>query len=312
MANGQLKVLDIERISERLFEQERIRAKICGEYRIKDVGSPTCLADLLVESIGQVRPPAGRTQALENNQTVFRAAALAIASNMRSWSRFLGCRGTFESLLRQYDPVAVAREAETDPSLVRSVEDCLRGRTKRADAKAIVKWARMLAREPRYFSALSELKNDMEAKVHKGEVVPVLAAFLGLPSKRAEIRWPPPSSAESWKAPGMQMALASEFLRNLHWDGFKPDRHIKRLMWRWFPEVIEAQFGRASDLARRMLYRGSKDVIIGLQISVAGMEVTPDDCSFTKADNLVWALGSYVEKKNRESGEVYWKTVAAS
>ena len=42
------------------------------------------------------------------------------------------------------------------------------------------------------------------------------------------------------------------------------------------------------------------------------MAVTPNDCSFTKADNLVWALGAYVEKKNRESGEVYWKTIAAS
>ena len=61
-----------------------------------------------------------------------------------------------------------------------------------------------------------------------------------------------------------------------------------------------------------MLYRGSKDVIIGLQISLARMAVTPDDCSFTKADNLVYARGAYVKRKNRESGEVYWKTAAAS
>ena len=312
MANGQLKVLDIERISERLFEQVPVRERICREYCIKDVGGPEDMAYGLVESIGQVRPSAGGTHAVESNQTVFRAAALAIASNMRSWSRFLGCRRTFKSLLRQYDPVAFARDAETDPSLVRSVEDCLGGRTKRADAKAIVKWARILAREPRYFSALSELKNDMEAKVHEGEIVPVLATFLGSPSKKAENRWHrPPTGVESWKAPGMGMVLACEFLRNLHEDGFKPDRHIKRLMGRWFSDVIETQSGRASDLACKMLDCRSREVIVGLKISLAGMAVTPQGCSFTKADNLVWALGAYVEKKNSESGEVYWKTAAA-
>ena len=60
-----------------------------------------------------------------------------------------------------------------------------------------------------------------------------------------------------------------------------------------------------------MLASGSKDVIVGLKFSLAGMAVTPKGCSFTRADNLVWALGAYVEKKNKESGEVYWKTVAA-
>ena len=206
---------------------------------------------------------------------------------MRQWSRFLSCRDKFESLLKQYDPAAFSREVEADWARVRNVEDCLGGQTARADANAIMKWATMLARDPGYFNALNELKSGMGAKVHDGEIVPVLATFLGSPSKRAEKRWPPPSGTESWKAPGMGMVLASEFLRNLHWDGFKPDRHSKRLIVRWFPDVIEAKSGRASDLARGILYRGSKDVIIGLKISLAGMAVTPNDCSFTKADNLV-------------------------
>lgn len=58
MTNGQLKVLDIERISERLFEQAPIRERICRDYCIKDVGGPTDMAYQLVESIGQVRVPA--------------------------------------------------------------------------------------------------------------------------------------------------------------------------------------------------------------------------------------------------------------
>ena len=305
--------LDIERISERLFEQEKIRQKLCRHFCIKDVGDPVKMANRLVNSMGQITPRDGGTEALEDNRTVvFRAAALALASNMRQWSRVLNCLGKFESLLDQYDPVAFSRAVDADCARIRDVEDCLGGQTARSDAAAIVKWAAMLEKNPSYFNALNKLKSDMEARVHDGEGVPVLAAFLGSPpTKRMRKRWPL-SGMESWKAPGMGMPLASEFLRNLHWEGFKPDRHIKRLIGRWFPEVVESKFGRASYLAREILHCGSKDVIIGLNFSLAGMAVTPNDCSFTRADNLVWALGAYVEKKDKESGEVYWKTITAS
>ena len=310
----QFKVLDIERISERLFDQEKIREKLCRDFCIEDVGDPVKMANSLVNSMGQITPCDDGTEDLEDKRTVvFRAAALALASNMRQWSRVLNCLGKFESLLEQYDPAAFSREVDADCARIRDVEDCLGGQTARSDAAAIVKWAAMLEKNPGYLNALNKLKSDMEARVHDGEVVPVLAAFLGsLPTKRMRKRWPPPSGMESWKVPGMGMPLASEFLRNLHWEGFKPDRHIKRLIGRWFPEVVESKFGRASYLAREILHCGSKDVIIGLNFSLAGMAVTPNDCSFTRADNLVWALGAYVEKKDKESGEVYWKTIAAS
>ena len=310
--NRNSKVLDIGRISERLFEQKRIREKLCRDYCIKDVGDSANMADQLVESMGQVRPPPDGPQDLDANRAVFRAASLALASNMREWSRFLRRRRKFESLLEQYDPVSFSLAAEADSTRVQKVADCLGGQTKQGDARAIVKWATILAREPGYLNALNELKSGIGSMVHASEVVPVLAAFLGLPSRRAEKRWPPPSGSDSWKAPGMQMTLACEFLRNLHWDGFKPDRHIKRLFVRWFPDVIGAESGRAIDLARGILCRRSKDVISGLNISLTGIAVTPSDCSFTKADNLVWALGAYVEKKDKESEKCYWKTARAS
>lgn len=264
------KVLDIERISERLFEQEPIRQKLCRDYGIECDPASANMAHQLVKSIGQVRSSSDGTEDLEGNRAVFRAAALALASNSRQWSRFLDRRGKFETLLMQYDPVAFSRAVAADCALLRKVADCLGGKTKRGDAKAIMKWANMLAREPGYFNALNELKSGVGADVHASEVVPVLAAFLGLPSKRAERRWPSPYGSESWKAAGMQMTLASEFLRNLHWKGFKPDRHIKRLFERWIPDVIEAKSERASDLAHQILFRRSKDVISGLKISLTG------------------------------------------
>ncbi|MCY3941464.1 MAG: hypothetical protein OXG29_10360 [Gammaproteobacteria bacterium] len=236
---------------------------------------------------------------------------MAIASNMRQWSGFLSRRDKFESLLEQYDPIAFSRAVEVDCGRIRDVANCLGGQTARGDANALANWARMLAKVADYFNALNELKTEMQAGVDDSEVVPVLAALLGSPMKRLEKRRPPPSGMESWKTPGMGMVLASEFLRNLHWEGFKPDRHINRLLGRWFPEVVRKKSGRADFLAREILYCGSQDVITGLNYSLVGVAVTPKGCNFTKADNLVWALGAYVEKKNKESDEVYWKTVAA-
>lgn len=60
MANGQLKVLDIERISSRLFEQERIREKIRRDYCIEDVGDPGAwFAGWWSRSVKSVRLPVG-------------------------------------------------------------------------------------------------------------------------------------------------------------------------------------------------------------------------------------------------------------
>lgn len=307
----QAKVLNLERISEKLFESREIREKLCRDYCIEDIDDPVKMADSLVSSMGQVRLSDSSTEYLEDNRTVFRAAALALASNMRQWSRFLSRRLKFESLLEQYDPISFSRALEVDGARLRDVADCLGGQTGWGDAKAMAKWATMLARAADYFNELNELKRDMQAGVDDREVVPVLAAFLGSPRKRLEKKRSPPSGMESWKAPGMGMVLASEFLRNLHWAAFKPDRHINRLLGRWFPEVVRKKSERADTIAREILYCGSKDVITALTYSLAGMTVTPKGCNFTKADNLVWALGAYVEKKNRESDEVYWKTAAA-
>lgn len=307
----QFRVLNIERISEKLFESREIRENLCRDYCIENIDDPVKMADRLVSSMGQVHLSDSSTECLEDNRTVFRAAALALASNMRQWSRFLSRRRKFESLLEQYDPVAFSCAVDLDDARLRDVADCLGGQTGRADANALAKWAAMLARVTDYFSALNELRRDMETGVDGGEVVPVLAALLGSPRKRLEKQLPPPSGLKSWKAPGMGMVLASEFLRNLHWAAFKPDRHVNRLLERWFPEVVRRKSERAEILAREILYCGSKDVITGLKYALAGMAVTPKSCDVTKADNLVWALGAYVEKKNRESDEVYWKTAAA-
>ena len=49
----------------------------------------------------------------------------------------------------------------------------------------------------------------------------------------------------------------------------------------------------------------SKIVVEFLTFSLVGQAVTPTDHTFTEVDNLVWALGAYVEKKGKESSTVY-------
>lgn len=306
---SKMKILDIEKISERLFESPKIRRELCEDFCIEDVGDPMKMADSLVESLGQAHQTAKEAENPKSNATVFRAASLALASNMRKWSNFLNCREKFEQLVENYDPVAFSKAVDSDSSRIEDVAECLGGRTGKGDAEAILKWADLLEKDIEYYKALEELRNKIIGFVHSEEIVPVLAALLGYPSKKVEKKWPPPSGMETWKTPGMRTALASEFLRNLHWEGFKPDRHIKRLLGRWFYDVVEKKSERAEHLAEQVLCRRSKDIIEDITFSLVGAVVTPEGCSSTKADNLVWALGSYVEKKDKESGTVYWKTV---
>ncbi len=304
-----MRILDIEKISERLFECPEVRQKLCRDYCIEDTGNPIDMAARLVESLGQTHPQKNEKGDRKNNSMVFRAAALALASNMRKWSRFLDRRGEFESLLENYNHVAFSNAVNSDRPRIQKVAECLGGQTGRKDAEAIKKWAFLLGGDVEYYGALEELQNNISKFVRPEEVVPVLAAFLGSPKKRAEEKWPP-CGMKTWKTPGMGMILASEFLRNLHWEGFKPDRHIKRLLLKWFPEVVEKKSARADYLARHILCGRSKELIEDITFSLVGVAVTPVGCNCTKADNLVWALGAYVETKKKESDTVYWKTIS--
>jgi hypothetical protein len=106
------------------------------------------------------------------------------------------------------------------------------------------------------------------------------------------------------KFPGMGYVLATEFFRNLGFDGFKPDRHVQRLIQRWAPEVLEACAPAADDLMRALGIRNN-DLRKSLWCSLAGQALTPTGTGYSVADNLVWALGAYVERKGRESDRLY-------
>jgi len=209
-------------------------------------------------------------------------------------------------LLGDYDPSAThGAHAEGRVGLT-DLKACLPGQTATADANAILRWADLLEEVPNYDRCLAKLEQafrDMDVEDY--ELLPVVAGFLGNgPAKVRAESLTPPDSLESWKLPGMGAVLASEFLRNLRWNGFKPDRHIKRLFGQWFPEVVTACEPRARQLAAMIGSKG-KELVEFLTFSLVGVSVTPAGHTFTEVDNLVWALGAYVEKKGRESSTRY-------
>jgi hypothetical protein len=104
----------------------------------------------------------------------------------------------------------------------------------------------------------------------------------------------------------MGYALASEFLRNLGWTGFKPDRHVKRLFDNWLPNGTVEVEKEAQDLAQLIGHK-DKDLYTYLAYSRLGVRVSPPSVPLSHVDNLVWLLGAYVEKKGKESDHVYLK-----
>jgi len=298
--------VDLAQIRERLYADPQVVAKLAADYGLSQPpGDPNELATALTDAFGQ-QPDTTRVKRTVTNREVFRAAVWALASNSRSWSTFIQYEPTLAELLGDYDPKAT-HGAITDGRLnLTDVKACLPGQTATADAVAILRWADLLHEVPSYYAGVEQLRESfISAGVEHHELLPIVAAFLGGPPHRIRLNsLAPPARLVSWKLPGMGAVLGSEFLRNLRWNGFKPDRHIKRLFGRWFPDVVTTCEPRARQLAAIIGKKG-KELVEFLTFSLVGVSVTPADHTFTEVDNLVWALGAYVEKKGKESDTLY-------
>ncbi|HTN99770.1 MAG TPA: hypothetical protein VL068_03745, partial [Microthrixaceae bacterium] len=73
------------------------------------------------------------------------------------------------------------------------------------------------------------------------------------------------------KLPGMRFALGSEFFRNLGWNGFKPDRHVIRLLDGWIGEFVNQQADTAEALAQ-LTGRNTRELREIMRYSLAGIE----------------------------------------
>lgn len=297
--------VDLKAITQKLFEDERNRRRICRDYGLDPSLAPEQAAEAMVDAFGQNPSTNTDNRGRQSNRVVFRAAARALASNNRSWAAFLRFEPRLMDLTSDYDPQRTAADWRTGRLKIHDVAACLPGQTAGSDAGAMMWWADMLDSTPHYSAELRRLYEQLIAEdMEPAATMPSMAVVLGAPNSRMLRRFPPPGTAPTWKLHGMGPVLASEFLRNLRWAGFKPDRHVIRLFSQWFPDVIEKEAAHARNIGER-LGTQRNDVLEFLTFSLVGAAVTPPHRSFTEVDNLVWALGAYAEKKGTESSTEY-------
>ncbi len=320
-------LLDV--IKRRLYEDHAVRARILQDYGITtEPRTPDQFADVVIGRFDQGVASSPGEQKL-SNEAVFKAAVYALASNNRTWATFLLSEPRLSELLGGYSPsfthdafgrgTLPLRSASSPGLVLRDVQACLPGLSGTSDARAILDWATLLDRSDFYSDGIRqlalELRNHAIEKL--GHAVPeshlpllMVGALAGTVTRNT------PGFVQTYrdqllldgrKLPGMGYVLASEFLRNLHWGAFKPDRHIQRLFHRWCPTPpprIEMEVRQLQQL----LGRQAQDLATYLRYSVLGLEATPPGTPLTYADNLVWLLAAYVEKKGRESSTVYMES----
>ena len=302
-------------IKQRLYCRDRECRSISRDYGLdnREFQDPESFIAALLECLGQA--PSDNPLRVEHSANkVFEAAVRALASNSRRWIRFLQHREQLEEILCNYDACGfVSRIESANPNgVIDGIADLLGGQTAKRDAEAIVKWARLLCECPDYYRnvivALAldlcrEANDKCRRQLSAAELLPALVGALVSKTKRSRQR------CERLKIPcaciglpGMRYVLASEFLRNLGWNGFKPDRHVKRLIERWRPPLAAKQ---PTECYRSLAGTGEREFTEFVQYSCAGMALTPPGISYSHMDNLIWLLGAYVEQAGRETGTNY-------
>ncbi|KRQ24208.1 hypothetical protein AOT83_01180 [Mycobacteroides sp. H001] len=294
--------LDENAVADRLFREAEIREKIAADYGFSsDTMSASEFIDSVVEKLDQ--HPAEPMQP-RSNREVFIAVVKAVGSNSRQWVTFRRNQNDLRDLLGDFEP---ARAQGAAPASLRAL---LPGTTGGGDARAILAWAATLAdldeRRASYYDGVIELANTLRRRAASRDIelsdeklmLCVVGHLIDEPPKR----WDGPRLG---KLAGMRFPLASEFFRNLGWNGFKPDRHVIRLLNRWVPNIVEQQADSVNALVS-LTGRETGEVREAMKYSLAGMAISPTS-NYSRTDNLIWLLGANAEKKGRESDTRYVK-----
>jgi hypothetical protein len=314
-------ILDLDAIAHALTADPAIRQRLIRDYGLPADLSGQELIDALLVEFDQA-PAEDPFEEMRSPRSVFRAAVRSLGSNSRNWLHFARREPELAALLHDYDPVAAQNDVRTGDLTADGLGEFFPGITRRRDAAAVLRWAERLSErnfgsEARAVAMALDHLHEAEhgASLPADRAMPTIALLLADPRKSwdgwdllpAELL---SLTTQDLKLPGMGPTLGTEFFRNLRWSGFKPDRHVMRLLDRWAPEVVEAQEPAARRLAG-LAGRRDRTAIEFLQYSLAGQAVTPRETALSVADNMIWALGAYVEKKGRESGTGYvrqdWK-----
>jgi hypothetical protein len=281
-----------------LFASEPARRTMAGRYGLDPGLSSNGLEHALWDLIGQPeRDPEGGTL---DDRDVFRAAVWAIASGSRPWAYFMQVEPEVRALLGDYAPAAAAGLGQEGFDRLRAL---LRGVTSGRDTRAVKRWAERLIDASGHHARLVAIRREIRGRAGGGmslsdpELTACVSVVLGIAPSGF-------GSPVRLKAPGMGPALASEFLRNLGWSGFKPDRHVQRLLAAWFLDDADLRL-RADALARVVGVRGRR-VRDFLYFSLLGAARSPPGESVTCVDHLVWLYGSVVAPGGKPVPRAPW------
>lgn len=311
--------IDTEKIKERLFSDSNVRGKIARDFGIIDsTQTKEQFFTALTTALGQVAIECPLDQNIDN-KIVFKAAVWALGSNSRRWSTFLANEEKLGGLLVDYDPHRVCDSCQNVPDFLSKVASCLPGQTASRDAEGIKAWALLLNDGFSYYPLIQKvglifrkLSSSLLGKaLMDSELMLCLVGYLCNPPTT----WTGgqyfdglnPLDAVRRRSnllPRMKYTLGSEFFRNLGWNGFKPDRHVKRLFDRFFPHIKTEHQSRTGEL-QKMIGKSNKDLSDYLLYSLIGINVSPKNMQLSQVDQLVWLLGSYAEKKGKESSQSY-------
>ena len=288
--------LNEEAVAQALFRDEKVRNRIAADYGLENpAASPLEFVDEVICSFDQA--PSPDPLAPLSNATVFEAAVLALASNSRSWATFL------KTKTQLYDVLSGLELAEARHAAPAALAKFLTGSTGNNDAAAIVKWANLLAdlddKGINYYDGVIALADWIKDRAAADGITDLpnehlMLCLVGHLMDGPPRRWAGPRVG---KLSGMRFALGSEFFRNLGWNGFKPDRHVIRLLDCWAPNLVEQQEETANRLGP-LTGRRSKEIGEMMRYSLAGIAISSSE-NYSRTDNLIWLLGANVETKRK-------------
>jgi hypothetical protein len=301
-------------MKERLFSNSIVRSRILRDYGIlENYENSAAFSEAIFARLDQA-PISNPLEIDRDNNFVFRAAVRSIGSNSRSWSSFLKNEQQLATLLCDFDVSLIERAVTANKLNSEMISRLLPGQTSSSDAKSILAWVALLSRPDNYYGIIKRVAEsfhclDQDRKLNNELTFLCVVSFFSLDFSKSKFigfiseKYPSILNRQL-KFPGMSFALASEFLRNLGWNGFKPDRHVKRLLDKWVPEK-KSQIEPDTEYLMSLIGSKRKEVHEYLYYSLLGAILAPDSLQLSHVDNLVWLLGTYVEKKYRESNTLY-------
>ena len=285
---------------------------IASDYGIQHANrNPEAFARQIVTALNQppVRDPLHQDI---DDRSLYRAAVLAIWSSATKWASVIKRQDSVAKILHGYDPIKTYDSNVSKDDLANQ----LGSQYSKSQATRMLEWATLLVATPNYYGhVIRPIAEQLQRLAGAGnltdqELMLCLAVlFAEGPPKRWEgyedlsvdIRSAP------LKFPGMGFPICCEFFRNLGWSGFKPDVHITRLFQHW-EITLALPLGKYRPRAEELVAlvgRRSATMIKSVQLGLAGIDLTPTGVEASEADNLIWLLGAYVERKGKESRERY-------